>query len=194
MEAPVLQGDAGYSRKTADGRAASYYYSIPSIETHGTLSIQGERWTVSGETWMDREWSSAILTPGQSGWDWFSLNLDNGVKLMIFQVRDGSGQAFRHIAMLNPEGDLTQLDSSVMMLNAERIWSSPHSGRRYPIDWTIGAQSSEGDWSLHVTPVLDDQEINLAFRYYEGLVRVSGEWQGGSVSGWGYMELTGYGD
>ncbi len=194
MGAPVLQGDAGYSRKTGDGRAASYYYSIPTIKTRGTLTIQEERWTVTGETWMDREWSSAVLTPGQSGWDWFSLNLDNGIKLMIFQVRDGGGQAFRHLAMLSPEGELTQLDSSTMTLNAERTWSSTHSGRRYPIDWSIAGESRDGPWSFSVSPVLDDQEVNLMFRYYEGLVTVQGEWQGNRVSGWGYMELTGYGD
>lgn len=191
--APVLQGDGGYSVKTADGAAASYYYSMPAIETRGRLRIAGETFDVNGESWMDREWSSAVLSPGQSGWDWFSLNLDNGDKLMIFQVRERDIAPFISATLLLSSGEARSLPGDGIRLRPTRTWTSPHSASRYPVAWRLTGSVDGEAWSLVVTPALDDQEMNLAFRYYEGLVRVRGNRGGREVTGWGYMELTGYG-
>ena len=189
---PVLQGDHGYSVKTADERAASYYYSMPGLWTRGTVRLGEETIPVRGQTWMDREWSTAVLGPGQSGWDWFSLNLDNGYRLVIFQVREAEGPPYRSAALLDPANQKTRLDPGRIRLEPIRYWTGPGRDTTYPVDWQLRGNSPEGPWSLTASPVLDDQEMNLAFRYYEGLVNVDGAWNGKPVSGWGYMELTGY--
>jgi predicted secreted hydrolase len=46
--------------------------------------------------------------------------------------------------------------------------------------------------ALKVEPYLEDQELRVAFTYWEGAVRVSGERDGKQLSGKGYVELTGY--
>jgi len=41
---------------------------------------------------------------------------------------------------------------------------------------------------LETKPLLDDQELALSFRYWEGAVEAEGD----GVVGQGYLELTGY--
>ncbi len=66
-QALVLQGDAGYSRKSDKGQA-SYYYSQPFFKARGEIQLNGKRAQVSGQAWMDREWSSQPLASDQKGW------------------------------------------------------------------------------------------------------------------------------
>ncbi len=91
---PVLHGDRGYSRKSGRGQA-SYYFSQPFLEVEGVVTLDGVEVKVSGRAWMDREWSSQPLAPDQTGWDWFSLHLDTGEKLMLFQIRHEDGKDYR---------------------------------------------------------------------------------------------------
>lgn len=67
----VLQGEQGYSQKSEAGQA-SYYYSQPFFDAKGSVVIEGKTYQVTGNAWLDREWSSQPLTANQSGWDWFS--------------------------------------------------------------------------------------------------------------------------
>lgn len=189
---PVLQGENGYSIKTADERAASYYYSMPGLMTEGAVRIGGQTFDVRGQTWMDREWSSTVLGAGQSGWDWFSLNLDNGIRVVIFQVREAGKPPYLSAAILDPENLRIPLDPGRISLVPTEYWTSPRHDTSYPVIWQLKGDSPEGPWSFTVAPAIDNQEMDLTFRYYEGLVNVSGTWQGAGVSGWGYMELTGY--
>src|SRR5665213_1382139 len=51
----VLQGDAGYSRKS-EREQASYYYSQPHFKAAGSITIDDQPVAVTGLAWMDREW------------------------------------------------------------------------------------------------------------------------------------------
>src|SRR5260370_1024382 len=82
----VLQGDAGYSRKSERGQA-SYYLSQPYFKVSGRITIDDRPAEVTGLAWMDREWSSQPLASDQTGWDWFSLHLTSGEKLMLYRLR-----------------------------------------------------------------------------------------------------------
>ena len=75
---PLLNGAAGFSRKGAAALAASYYYSVPHLAVRGELVREGRRSAVSGEAWLDHEWSSEALEPLAAGWDWVGINLDGG--------------------------------------------------------------------------------------------------------------------
>ena len=86
----VTHGDGGYSVKSEKGQA-SYYYSQPFYRVTGELKLPGGPVTVTGQAWLDREWSSQPLADDQVGWDWFSLHFDSGEKLMGFRLRDGGG-------------------------------------------------------------------------------------------------------
>ena len=45
---------------------------------------------------------------------------------------------------------------------------------------------------LDIIPLINDQELNLSFRYWEGAVTVRGKKDGHPITGQGYVELTGY--
>lgn len=84
---PVPQGDRGLSAKSAEPGNASYYYSLPRLAATGTLRLGAERLAVTGQAWMDREWSTSSLAAGEVGWDWFALQLDDGWELMLYRLR-----------------------------------------------------------------------------------------------------------
>ncbi len=189
---PVLQGESGFSAKSHDGEIASYYYSYPSLRTKGTVRLKDKIRRVTGTSWMDREWSSAILAKGQSGWDWFALHLNETTQLMVFQVRDSEGQPYRTAHLMSATQDNQYIDSKYLTMEPTAWWTSQATGANYPIKWRLVSQFPEAEFTIEVAPQLKNQEIDLAFRYYEGAVFVSGSLKGNKIKGQGYMELTGY--
>lgn len=188
---PVLNGDAGLSRKADAAGAASYYYSMPRVQATGTVSRKGVALAVSGLTWLDREWGSGSLGPRQQGWDWFALDLDDGSSLMFYALRDRDGRRDRHSAgtFVDPKGHVTALTNDDVDITVQRHWRSPRGGQ-YPAQWSLRVGSQ--DLRLQVTPLLADQELSTQPRYWEGAVRVSGEHRGTAVNAQGYVELVGY--
>ncbi|MCY4218072.1 MAG: carotenoid 1,2-hydratase [Gammaproteobacteria bacterium] len=190
QSAPVLQGMNGYSQKSHTGKSASHYYSYPDMETSGQIRIDGETFEVSGTTWMDREWSSALLEANQIGWDWFALHLDTGDKIMAFQIRQEKGDAYRYAVLIRPERQTIPLN--VINMNPTRNWRSPKTKIDYPIGWELNFHSEQGTISLEINTLIPNQEMDLLFRYYEGAVQVHGQIGSQDITGRGYMELTGY--
>ncbi len=189
---PVLQGEQGFSVKNHQSDVASYYYSYPDLHSTGEVVIKGQSHQVEGTTWMDREWSSAVLAKGQSGWDWFALHLDDGRKLMLFQVRDEVKRNFRHAVLIGTNGISKQLSLETLEMTPTDFWTSPDTGNRYPTEWSIRNTSEDNAMELSIKPKVKNQELNLSFQYYEGAVEFEGEIEGDRITGSGYMELTGY--
>src|SRR5205814_718338 len=81
------QGDRGLSRKGPEPGNASFYYSLTRMPARGTVRVGPETLQVSGEAWMDREWSTSALGAGVQGWDWFALQLADGRELMFYRLR-----------------------------------------------------------------------------------------------------------
>ncbi|MEX2466860.1 MAG: lipocalin-like domain-containing protein [Gemmatimonadota bacterium] len=190
----VFQGDRGLSQKGPEPGNASYYYAHTRLPASGTVVIQADTFDVSGLAWMDREWSTSALSGDQVGWDWFSLQLDDGWEVMVYQLRlaDGTPDPLSDGVLIDPDGEKIPLEwGTDVRLEPTGSWTSPIDGARYPSGWRLLAPSQGVD--LRIEPVLDDQELDLAFRYWEGAVDVHGTGAGGvPVSGRGYVELTGY--
>lgn len=190
----VLQGDRGLSRKGPEPGNASFYYSHTRMPASGTLAIGADTAEVRGLAWLDREWSTSALGEGQVGWDWFALQLSDGWDLMIYRLRraDGSADALSAGVLVDPQGGSTPLDASVAAaLESTDTWTSPVDGAVYPSGWRVRVPSR--GWDLQVEPRVRGQELDLAFRYWEGTVSVRGTGEGGApVTGRGYVELTGY--
>ena len=182
----VLQGERGLSRKSAAPGNASYYYSLTRLPTRGELRIGEARYTVTGDSWMDREWSSSALDRDQVGWDWFALQLDDGRDLMYYQLRDAKGAAdpFSRGSLVGPDGQLQALLPGQVTLTPLRHWQA-NDGARYPVSWRL--QVTEPELDLTVDALFDDQRMDHSVRYWEGAVEVSG-----SHTGRGYLELSGY--
>lgn len=188
----VLQGDRGLSQKSAEPGNASYYYSHPRLLTWGTVTVDGETFTVSGASWLDREWSTSALGSEQTGWDWLALHLDDGQDLMFYRLRhrDGSMDAFSRGMLRDQRAETRLLNREEVDLQPQGEWISPHSGDRYPAAWRLRLPSEALD--VTITPKVADQEMRLTVRYWEGAVTVSGQAGGQPVQGQGYLEMTRY--
>lgn len=188
----VLQGEEGLSRKGPGEGNASYYYSFTRLRAEGKVVLPRGAIRVEGTAWMDREWSTSALAPGQVGWDWFALQLDDGLDLMYYQLRreDGSASPLSAGRWVEPDGAHRALASSDVRLRVTERWRSPLDAAVYPSGWRLEVPAEE--LVLRVTPLLPNQELDLTFRYWEGAVRVEGKRKGKAVGGRGYVELTGY--
>ncbi len=189
VKPPALQGDNGLSKKSEAVGNASYYYSLSRLVTDGTLTIGDEAFTVTGNTWMDHEFSTQALGQDAQGWDWFGLIFDNDTELMIGQVRTIDGNldpAFGGL-LIYPDGSTRYLSSEDFVITTTETWDSPHTGATYPAGWNIDILGDES-FSFTVSPLQADQELHGAgIEYWEGAVRIEGD-----VTGYGYAELTGY--
>ncbi len=189
---PILHGDRGYSRKGPQPGNASYYYSLTRLETSGSVQVAGTAYPVSGLSWMDHEWSTSGLAAGQVGWDWFSIQLDDGSELMVFQLRnkDGGIDPFSSGTYVAPDGSTRHLGRDEFEIRVEDTWRSPHTGATYPAGWTVTVPAL--DLTLAIEPLLADQELTVSYAYWEGAVAVEGRRAGQAVRGNGYVEMTGY--
>ena len=186
---PILQGEGGYSRKGPKPSQASYYYSLPHLTVTGSILRAGKRVAVTGEAWLDREWSSTLLDPAAVGWDWTGLNLDDGSAVTAFQVRDAQGRALWAGGSLRTrDGSFAHLGPTEVAFATERRWRSPRTGADYPVQRSLTLKLPGGDRQWRLVPLFDDQELDSRLAggpvYWEGAVRVPG--------GRGYLELTGY--
>lgn len=189
--APVANGEAGLSVKSAAPGSASYYYSLPRIAVQGTLVRGGAPLTVTGLAWFDHEWSSAALATTQAGWDWFALQLADGSALMFYALRDRDGRRDAHSAgtFIEADGTIRALGSADVALAATGSWVSG-DGVRYPSGWRIQVPALALD--LTAQPVLKDQELRTNPRYWEGAVQLQGTRGSAPAAGRGYVELVGY--
>jgi len=185
----VLQGDRGLSQKGPGSGNASYYYTYPRLATEGTVVVEGDTLSVSGLSWLDREWSTSALGAEQVGWDWFALQLDDGRDLMYYQLRnrDGSPSRFSEGVLVADNGAKTTLARSDVRLEVVDRWTTPDGSRTYPVAWRL--QVPREDLDLRIEAAFPDQEMEVSVRYWEGAVTIDG-----SSTGRGYVEMTGYGD
>lgn len=188
-QAPLLQGERGYSRKGPSPLQASYYYSQPHLAVSGSAVIDGTERRVSGEAWLDHEWSSEALAEDAVGWDWVGINLEGGGALMAFRMRSREGGTFwAGGSVRTADGRVRVLKPAEVRFSALRRWRSPRTGAEYPVAVRVEA----GPVSLEVEPLMDDQELDARAStgtvYWEGAVRA----KGATAAGRGYLELTGY--
>jgi len=189
-KSPALQGNGGLSPKSDDEGNASYYYSLTRLLTEGTITIDGETFTVDGTTWKDHEFSTSALGTGAQGWDWFGQIFDDNTEMMIGQIRlqDGGIEPSFGGLYVYPDGSTEYLSSDQITITPTDSWVSPHTGAEYPSGWEITVETSQDTLMFNVTPLLRDQELaDTDPSYWEGAVRIEGD-----VSGYGYAELTGY--
>ncbi len=188
----VLHGQNGLSQKGPTAGQASYYYSFTRLLSTGVVRLGDEEFQVQGLSWMDREWSTSVLSDDIQGWDWFALQLTNGQELMVYQLRPQSGDSrpLSSGSLVAADGTTQTLGSADVQIKVLHTWQSPTDGTTYPAKWRLRIPGAAMD--LTITPYLADQEMHTLIRYWEGAVRVQGSVQGRPLEGDGYVELTGY--
>jgi predicted secreted hydrolase len=192
----VLHGDRGYSLKGTTPERASCYYSFTRLEGQGRISIAGNTVAVSGSAWMDHEFSTALLEPGITGWDWFSLQLSDSTEIMVFLLRTETGGL--HPASsgtyINADGITYSIANAEISVEVLDTWRSKQSAARYPAGWRM--QIAPLSIDVKITSNLHDQEMrttgSTGVTYWEGSVSIEGTKDKLPVEGDGYVELTGY--
>jgi predicted secreted hydrolase len=193
---PVLHGDRGYDIKGSTPERASCYYSYTRLIGQGEVSIGDETVAVTGQAWMDHEYSTASLEPGINGWDWFSLQLSDNSEIMVYLFRTQAGgiHAASSGTYIKADGTVRKLFKEDIRVNVKDIWQSKLSKARYPVRWQLRIAPLGID--LKVDAKFVDQEMrtldSTGVTYWEGSVAVAGSKNGQSIKGEGYVELTGY--
>lgn len=178
----IFHGQDGFSVKSAEGQA-SYYYSQPYFRIEGVLYLPEGEVPVTGDAWLDREWSSQPLSETQTGWDWFSLSFEDGAKLMGFQLRQTDGSDYSASTWIAPGGVTTAYADGAF--EAVPLEQTEVAGRSVPTTWQVRLPDRGVD--VTVEALYPAAWMNLTIPYWEGPVRVSG-----SHEGRGYLEMTGY--
>ena len=191
-QAALINGRSGVSQKGPAPGEASYYYSLPHMKVSGAITRDGKKDTVTGEAWFDHEWSSEYLDSQAIGWDWIGINLDDGGALMAFRIRDLDGNSrWAGGTLRSRDGRVHVFEPADIQFQAQRVWTSPRTGVKYPVQWQVRA----GELTLVLYPLLDDQEndtrLSTGAIYWEGAVRAYDQRH---PVGRGYLELTGYGN
>jgi predicted secreted hydrolase len=196
LKPPVIHGKDGVSQKSAMPGYASHYYSFTRLDTRGFVRVGRESLAVTGLSWMDHEFASRGLAPGHVGWDWFSVQLDDGRELMLYQLRftNGGIEPLSSGTLVARDGSSRHLSRDEFIVGNMGKWTSRASGATYPRGWRVRVPSESLDLTL--TPAVDDQELVAretgGIVYWEGSVRITGTARGRSATGVGYVEMTGY--
>jgi len=173
----------------------SYYYSRTRIVVTGTVRDHGQAVAVTGLAWMDHQWGNFIVG-SVGGWDWYSIQLDNGTDVMLSVNRGADNKQYlSYGTYVPPSGPAVDLPAGSFTTQATGSWTSPATGITYPSGWQVALPSEH--LTLSLEPTVQDQELDLSSAsqpiYWEGEVTVTGTDGSKSVAGQGYVELTGYG-
>jgi predicted secreted hydrolase len=178
----IFHGDAGYSVKSAAGQA-SYYYSQPFYTVTGTITLPDGPVSVTGSAWLDREWSSQPLSERQEGWDWVSLQFDDGARLMGFTLREGEGGQYTSATWIEADGTTQAYPDGALTMTP--LTETEVAGRSVPTEWRIALPDRGLD--VTTTPLNPQAWMDVSVSYWEGPIRMTG-----THPGRGYLEMTGY--
>ena len=194
---PVIHGRNGVSQKAEGEGQASHYISFTRLLTSGTIELNDKTFSVEGTSWMDHEFFTEDVDPTRLGWDWVSLQLEDGTELMLYRFRqkDGSAGAFSAGTYVDAQGRTRYLGyrDFVMQPGTER-YVSPSTHVQYPTTWEVQVPSL--GLQLHLSTPLQSQELvsglGAGLSYWEGAIRAQGTREGKAAGGVGYLEMTGY--
>ncbi len=181
---PILEGGKGYLDLHSK---TTYYYSLTNLKTEGRIKIRNKWIDVTGKSWMDHQWADAEYS--QDKWDWFSVQLDNNTEMVCGLYDDGKVKTcFADISYADNRQEHYQ-EVEITPLNEG--WTSPKSKAVYPLAWKI--KIPEKNIELNLTAKIDNQEMLFgSINYWEGPLRVEGNFGEEKVEGVGFMELVGY--
>ena len=195
-KAPTIHGADGFSQKGAQLGNASHYYSQTRMPTRGVIVMNGQRFEVAGDSWMDHEFGTSFLEKEQKGWDWLALQLDDGTDLMLYQFRRSDGALDPHTSgtLIDTAGNATKLAANNFSLEPLDKWRSPKTNAEYPIKWRVKIPSRKME--LELTATMENQELitneSTGVSYWEGAIVIAGTHNDKLVKGRGYLEMTGY--
>ncbi|MBI3666648.1 MAG: carotenoid 1,2-hydratase [Acidobacteria bacterium] len=193
---PLIHGRDGISQKGEGRGHASHYISFTRLAGGGEITVQGQRYQVAGTAWMDHEFFTHQLDPGQAGWDWMSIQLENNTELMLFRLRrqDGTPDPYSAGTFIDRDGRPRHLALRDFSLEPLETWTSPTTGARYPVRWKIRVPSLALELDCS-TPLAAQEMVSPRHtgpNYWEGAVTYQSRAGSAAANGVGYLEMTGY--
>lgn len=167
-----------------------FQYSIPTLNTTGTIKIDEKTYSVSGPSWFDRQWQKQSLGPPKGRWTWMDLNLSNGWFISLWDATDEKGVTDSWVTVVDAQGKHQVYDLEPLAMNSFDLWQSAESGSRFPTRWIIKVLSL--DIELEVIAKPHEQEVvgTLSARY-EGACNIKGTVGTKPVIGQCYVEMVG---
>lgn len=166
------------------------FYTQPRLAAQGTIRVRGEAAAVDGLFSMEHAWGELPLPGGPVARDRFTLYLDDG--RVLFGVRshraDGSGTPETTGLLVSESDPPVLLSNTDIEMSPEDHWTSPDTGTRYPVRWTLRVPGRQIEADL--TPYSEDQEGFEWMPFWSGAVRVRGS--SSATSGRGVVQLNGY--
>ncbi|TGK07257.1 carotenoid 1,2-hydratase [Leptospira semungkisensis] len=197
----LVHGKNGKSLKSrTNPKFYSHYYSVPRMETKGSLYLEGKEYNVkSGTSWMDHEWSSPEgaepafdLSSKDISWDWICIQMEDGSDIMAFNFRSKSSPASETFGSFRgPDGKVVtfEKENELNFQPEDKSWKSNATDISYKLKWKLISER----FKLNISPKFEEQEFDArsstGLAYWEGGVNVAGEIDGKTVKGKGYLEL-----
>ena len=154
----------------------------PTQSTRSTVSKSSKVLAAKFDA-LDQEWTSQLFDEATLGWDWLSLHLDNGDKIMAFRMRLKDQPDYITGTYIEANGTSTTLLPSDIELSPIELTSV--GNKKLPLSWQLKIESKNLDVNIQSTK--NDQWNPALIAYYEGTVAVKG-----THNGKGFLELTGY--
>ncbi|MGZ8189871.1 MAG: lipocalin family protein [Methylococcaceae bacterium] len=182
---PVLHGKNGII--SLDQAGSSYYYSRTRMVISGLLKIGKKLQAVKGTAWFDHQWGD--FSTAHLSWDWFSLQLDDGADVMVYQLRDKANKPILYTGTITQNGVTELLPNTDFTVTPGTKWLSKKTGIAYPVEWNIKIPAR--NIAITTKAIVHNSEFDASLTtynvYWEGAVKVQG-----SHTGLGFMELSGY--
>lgn len=180
---PMLEGGEGYLKMNDK---STYYYSLTDLSLSGNLKFKDKMIEVTGKAWMDHQWADTSYNKDR--WNWFSIQLDNGLDIMCFEHISNGNSVF-HATIMFADGLQKSFDN-IEIIPDGNMWKSRRSGNKYNLSWRVIIPNENID--LKIKAILPDQEIGFnVVNYWEGATEVKGMVGELKVKGKGFMELVG---
>ncbi|MBB3190405.1 lipocalin-like domain-containing protein [Halomonas cerina] len=185
-EGPLVRHRQPGARHTAGDTPV--YLSQPFYRVSGEVSLDGEPHQVTGRAWLDREWGNQLMAPWHQGWDWFSLHLAGGAKLMVYHLRgDAAAGDALFGSWIAPDGTVTALGADDLRLTP--LATQAVAGRELPTRWRLQVPGQALDLIVEASHA--ERWMPTSVPYWEGAVRVRDR-ENDRPRGVGYLEMTGY--
>ncbi len=185
MNYPLLNGGTGcFNMLDMD----IYQYSLPTLETTGTLNVKGKEYKLNCMTWLDRQWQ--INKSPNMTWGWMDFNLSTGEYISLwFPVDKNIEKPFATV--LYPDGTQKVVKVDPIIETARNFWKSDVYIYDYPTEWTVSIPELNTRLKVKSTP--KNQELRFKdvppLNHYEAASTVSGIFQGKVTDGHCYVEL-----
>lgn len=181
---PVLYNmGTGYFPMFADARYPNYEYALPTIDTSGTLTLNGRTEGLNGLSWLDHQWGPLPALGGQAGWTWLGLSLADGTRMSLWKTTSTTTNTW--VTALAPDGTETIAAATVTPDLSAGTWTSPDSHKTYPTRWTVTVPGIHT--TLKVTATAKNQELGGVL---EASATVTGTHDGRHTNGASYVEVT----